>query len=300
MKENDIPVYVNKESNHPPNVLKNIPLGINQRLCRISANEDIFKNAAPPYQAALEKSGYKHKLKFEPPPQEKTKKRFRKKEILWFNPPFSLNVKTNIGKEFLKLVDKAFPVGNSLRKIFNRSTLKIGYKCMPNMAKAISRHNSRILKPLDEGSSKSKCKCQNEGIVCPVGGECACSWVVYSAKVTETSSGQAETYTGLTKRPFKIRWKEHLRDFEKAENRTSTRLSGHIWNLKDKGLSYNLEWSFIDKAPPFNNSTKVCQLCLKEKYDIMYNSEKSSLNKRSEVFNTCRHRTQGLICNLKT
>ena len=81
---------------------------------------------------------------------------------------------------------------------------------MPNMAKAISRHNSRILKPLDEGSSKSKCKCQNEGIVCPVGGECTCSWVVYSAKVTETSSDQAENYTGLTKRPFKTRWKEQL------------------------------------------------------------------------------------------
>ena len=75
MKENDIPVYVNKESNHPPNVLKNIPLGINQRLCRISANEDIFKNAAPPYQVALEKSGYKHKLKFEPPPPEKKQRK---------------------------------------------------------------------------------------------------------------------------------------------------------------------------------------------------------------------------------
>ena len=111
---------------------------------------------------------------------------------------------------------------------------------MPNMAKAISKHNSRILKPIDEGSSRSKCKCQNEGIICPVGGECTKPWVVYSAKVTETSSGQAETYTGLTKRPFKTRWKEHLRDFEKTENRTSTRLSGHIWDLKDKGLSYNL------------------------------------------------------------
>ena len=71
MKDNDLPIYVNRESNHPPNVLKNIPLGINQRLSRISANEEVFNKAAPPYQQALDKSGFKHKLKFEPPAPEK-------------------------------------------------------------------------------------------------------------------------------------------------------------------------------------------------------------------------------------
>ena len=121
-------------------------MGINQRLSRISANEEVFNKAAPPYQQALDKSGFKHKLKFEPPAPEKPKKRYRKKEVIWFNPPFSLNVKTNIGKEFLKLIEKAFPVGSPLRKVFNRSTLKIGYKCMPNVAKAISRHNSKLLR----------------------------------------------------------------------------------------------------------------------------------------------------------
>ena len=121
MKENDIPIYVNKASNHPPNVLENIPLGINRRLSRISTNGEIFNNAAPPYQEALEKSGHNHQLKFEPPPLEKPKKEVQKKEVIWFNPPFSLNVKINIGKEFLKLIDVAFPVGNPLRKNFNRN-----------------------------------------------------------------------------------------------------------------------------------------------------------------------------------
>ena len=64
MKENDVPVYVNKKSNHPPNVIKNIPMGINDRLSRISANEKVFDEAAPPYQEALEKSGFACKLKF--------------------------------------------------------------------------------------------------------------------------------------------------------------------------------------------------------------------------------------------
>ena len=92
-------------------------------------------------------------------PQTKKKKR-RKKEIIWFNPPFSRNVKTNIGKEFLKLLDKSFPVGNPLRSVFNRNTVKIGYKCMPNMAVAISRHNSRILNQDTQLRNKEVCKCE--------------------------------------------------------------------------------------------------------------------------------------------
>ena len=247
MKENDTPVYVNRESNHPPNVLRNIPLEINERLSRISANQQVFDEAAPPYQEALDKSGFNHKLKFQPPNPAKPKKRCRKKEVIWFNPPFSLNVKTNIGKEFLKLVDRAFPVGNPLRKIFNRNTLKIGYKCMPNMASAISKHNSKILRPDTRPENQQRCKCG--GSECPVGGKCPEKWVIYSAKVTEPVSGNFETYTGLTSRTFKTRKQEHLRDFNNSDSRIKSKLSGHIWDQKDKGLGYNIEWSIIDRAP---------------------------------------------------
>ena len=130
--------------------------------------------------------------------------------------------------------------------------------------------------------------------------QCKEKWVVYSAQVTESSSGQSETYTVLTSRTFMTRMKEHLRDFENHDSRTSSNLSGHIWNLKDQGLSYSLKWSIIDRAPPYNTTTKKCMLCLKEKHHMMYDSEHSSLNTRSEVFNTCRHRTQGLLCNYKS
>ena len=45
MKPNNIPLYVNTQSNHPPNILKNIPEGINKRLSTISANENVFNSA---------------------------------------------------------------------------------------------------------------------------------------------------------------------------------------------------------------------------------------------------------------
>ena len=39
MKENDTPMYVSSRSNHPALVLKNISMGVNRRLSRISANK---------------------------------------------------------------------------------------------------------------------------------------------------------------------------------------------------------------------------------------------------------------------
>ena len=65
LNPNDTPVYVDAGSNHPPKVIENIPKGINRRLSTISATKQIFDNAAPVYQAALEKSGHKFKLSFE-------------------------------------------------------------------------------------------------------------------------------------------------------------------------------------------------------------------------------------------
>ena len=35
MKENDTPLYVHSGSNHPPRVLKNIPISVNRRLSKI-------------------------------------------------------------------------------------------------------------------------------------------------------------------------------------------------------------------------------------------------------------------------
>ena len=61
-KPGDKPMYVNFMSNHPPQVLKNIPLGINKRLCEISSSKEVFLNAIPPYQKELDECGYNYKL----------------------------------------------------------------------------------------------------------------------------------------------------------------------------------------------------------------------------------------------
>ena len=199
MKQNDVPVYVDAGSNHPPQVLENIPKGINKRLSTISASKDIFDRAAPVYQAALEKSGHKFKLDFEPgqsqSDENKKQARNRKRSIIWFNPPYSRGVKTNVWKQFLQLMDKHFPPGNPLHKIFNRNKVKMSYRCTPNLARKISAHNSKILnknsEKENEMATKIECNCRKKD-ECPVENKCLQDGVVYQATIKR---GDNKVYT---------------------------------------------------------------------------------------------------------
>ena len=95
-------------SNHPPTVIKQIPAGINSRLSAISSKEEHFDNAKEIYQKALNESGHEYQLKFKPPEEKEKQNKSKKRNIMLYNPPFNLGVKTNIGKRFLALVTKHF------------------------------------------------------------------------------------------------------------------------------------------------------------------------------------------------
>ena len=63
-KPNDTPLYVNKKSNHPPCIIKRLPIMINKRLSDISCDKEEFTKSAPLYQKALEESGFSHQLEY--------------------------------------------------------------------------------------------------------------------------------------------------------------------------------------------------------------------------------------------
>ena len=84
-KPNNPPLYINANSNHPPNVIREIPKMIEKRLSDLSCNKAEFEKSKPIYEEALEKSGFNHTLKYAKTPP---KKKVRKRNILWFNPPF--------------------------------------------------------------------------------------------------------------------------------------------------------------------------------------------------------------------
>ena len=124
--------FVHSQSNHPPNILRNIPAAINRRLSSVSSDHEVFNEASAPYQEALRKSGYAFKLEFKPPPQQPpSQKRKRQRNVIWFNPPYNKSVKTNIGRAFISFIERSFPAGHKLRRIFNRNIIKLSYSCMP-------------------------------------------------------------------------------------------------------------------------------------------------------------------------
>ena len=297
MKENNTPQYVHVQSNHPHSVIKAIPISINKRLSEISSSQDIFNRAAPAYQEALAKSGYTFKLKYQH--SSDRKRRNRPRDVIWFNPPFNLSVETNIGNKFLQLVEQCFTMGHPMRKIFNRNTVKISYSCMPNMDRMIQSSNKAMLaKNRSEGSTDSTqsklCNCR-KGTICPVNGQCLKTNLIYRATVH--SEGSEESYIGLTSTEFKSRFNGHKCSFNDIRKKNSTELSKHIWKLKDEGRNYEVKWSIMGHAKPYDNISKRCNLCNLEKFYIICKAELASLNKRTELVSKCRHEAKYMLAN---
>ena len=101
-------------------VIKQLPKSISKRLSDLSSNEEIFQKTKPAYSDALKKSGFQGKLSYTSAQSnnDKNDNKQRKRKIIWYNPPYSTNIKTNIGKTFLNLIKKHFPKTNKLHKIF--------------------------------------------------------------------------------------------------------------------------------------------------------------------------------------
>ena len=55
---NSEPIYIHKQSNHLPNILKGLPKSINKRISNISCDENVFNNAKLAYEKALNNNGF--------------------------------------------------------------------------------------------------------------------------------------------------------------------------------------------------------------------------------------------------
>ena len=296
-KEGNVPLYVHRKSNHPPSILKNIPESINKRLSEISSDKECFDNAKGVYQEALNKSGYHHNLSFNSTPNQTPRTRInRKRNILWFNPPYSKNVETNVGKCFLSLIDKHFPKSNPLHKIFNRNTLKLSYSCMGNIQTIISNHNkAEINKSTCTNDQTKNCNCRKSS-TCPMDGNCNMESVIYQAEVTTPTT--KETYIGLCDTTFKLRYRNHVCSFRNERYKHATELSKYIWSLKDQNIKYDIKWRKVKQARSYSNVTKRCNLCLWEKFFILCKPEMSTLNSRNELTSCCRHARKFLLKNV--
>ena len=290
-KPNDKPLYIHSQSNHPPCIRKQLPSMIEQRLSAISSNEQIFNKAKPEYEDALKKSGYNQILHYRPESKQTSKN--RKRNIIWFNPPYSSHVRNNIGRDFLNLVNIHFPKHHKYHKLFNKNNMKLSYCTMPNMESLITKHNRKVQSSRVPANNRAACNCKKNN-VCPLQGKCRAESIVYKATVT-TINGD-KFYIGQTEGEFKKRYHCHTLSFRSEAYRNDTRLSTYIWNLKEKNIKYDIAWSIAAKASPYACGTRKCDLCLTEKLLIAKSDPEKMLNHRAEIFSKCRHQNKFKVC----
>ena len=289
-KPDNIINYVHMQSNHPPNITKQIPISIETRLSNTSCNEEVFQESAAFYNEALKRSGYNHQLKFQPHQQQQaTHNRNRKRKIIWFNPPYHKNLTTNIGKFFFHLIQKHFPIKHKFNKIFNKNNIKLSYSCMPNMNTIINSHNNKIINPPTPPTNQRTCNCMRKDL-CPMNQNCLASNVVYEATITSDLPNYGEKkYIGLCETAFKKRYASHKTSFVHQKYKGSTTLSMESWRIKEQNGNPNISWKILQTSRSFSPESVSCQLCQEEKYQIAIYPENNLLNKRTEIVAKCRH-----------
>ena len=195
--------------------MKQLTNSINKRLCENLANEQVFNTVKPVYENALHKSGYKSSLKYsEEINQHSSNKRIRK--IIWFNPPFTQTVKTNVAKLFLRLLDKHFPKSHLLHKIFNRNTIKVSYSCMNNVSQIIKLHNRNVSNKKEKQTNP--CNCRNK-IECPLNGNCKVQSVIYKCTVSATQTFKQRVYLGIAEGNWKQSLYNHRQFFKNKKRK---------------------------------------------------------------------------------
>ena len=267
-KPNNRPLYIHSKSNHPPSIKCQLPKMVEKRLADISCDQQEFQKAAPIYVEALKNSGFTDAIDYYNVKDKK--KRPRKRNIVWFNSPFSHHVSTNIGRDFLKLLDKHFPPNHRLRKICKRSTIKISYSCMPNMEAIISRHNKRLTNHnvTEQQPTARTCFCRQKND-CPLNGRCLERSLAYSASVSCPGSNTMNYY-GFCETDCKARYNNHSHTFRNEVKACATELSKCIiWKCKRNNLDFTINWYIVARTESRRSGVRNCNVCMSEKLTII-------------------------------
>ena len=157
----------------------------------------------------------------------------RQRKIIWFNPPYSVNVETNVGKVFVNLIDKHFPKTIKFRKIFNRNNVKVCYSCSPNFGSMIKSHNDRILfEKKTEDQLKSNCRKKD---TCPLKGHCLDKELMYRCILKENTTSDGVTYNGLTENTFKDPFYKYCNSFKyKSKDESKSEILQNYLSISGK------------------------------------------------------------------
>ena len=194
---------------------------------------------------------------------------------MWYNPPFSVNVKTNVGKKFLDLLRLHFHPNHRLRSLFNTKTVKVSYCCMRNIASIISGHNKHVLSEEHAEEEPRMCSCRRPN-ECPMNGKCLARNVIYKGDVINNTDNQTNPYVGLTSGAFKERLGVHRQGINHRSYAGSCELTKHVWALKDANKDLSIKWSILEHVKGRLVGGE-CKLCVTEKLHIIEHPDQAIL-----------------------
>ena len=193
---------------------------ISNRISKLCSDSTIFNESRNMYIQALTSAGYKDiENKFKYKTETTPKNKSRKRNIIWYNPPFNKNVTSKIGGGLLQLVKKHFPIDHNLHKIFNKNTIKVSYCCTRNMADILK--SSNIKKTQQKKNETQECKCDT----CPLDGNCKMECIVYKAKITSEIKTKTKESFSMTEGSFMQHLYGHYSDQNLKHARYKTDLS---------------------------------------------------------------------------
>ena len=125
--------------------------------------------------------------------------------------------------------------------------------------------------------------------------------IYYQANIDVDIAGyKHKCYLGSCKTTFKDRFENHEKSFNHVKHENDTKLSKEYQEFKKRNGTPKTALKIIRICCSYNPNRKRCLLCLNEKYKIATYGGDNLLNKRTEVINTCRHRSKYELASCET
>ena len=113
-------------------------------------------------------------------PKGSNQNKKKRKCYILFNPPYSVSVKTSIGRTFIKLISKHSLPNHKFVETFNNKT-KPSYSCMPkHQIKNKWSHKKMLQHKPTELQELCNCLVKED---CPMNGLCLTSSILYQATI---------------------------------------------------------------------------------------------------------------------
>ena len=129
-------------------------------------------------------------------------------------------------------------------------------------------------------------------------GKCLTPSVIYKAEVKTADEDNSKLYIGLTEWPFKSKYYVHQQSFRDAKYKYSTKLSRHVWELKQKKKEPIITWCIAGRHAHTTMEPNVATYTSPRSYIFIINSDKGRLlNRRLELKSKGRHQSKFNLAN---